>query len=73
MKNNNVNLGEIVYCNLVVIHNKKKHKLDKIVYKNDNKLFYHKERLNEIKINEPVFIHEIDVLSRLGYESKLKI
>lgn len=71
MEANNVALGEIVYCNLIIVHKKRKYELEKVVYKNNGKLFYHKRLLNEFKIKEPVEIKSIDIMSRLGFESKI--
>ena len=69
---NKVAPGEIVYCNLVIRYKKKVYKLDKIVYKNDGELFFHRARLKELKITEPVKIESIDVMARLGFENKSK-
>ena len=67
---NKVALGEIVYCNLEIKYKKKTFNLERIVYKNDGKLFYHRARLKALKIIEPVEIKSIEVLARLGFENK---
>ena len=71
METNSVALGEIVYCNLIIIHKKRKYELEKVVYKNNGNLFYNKRLLTEFKIKEPVEIQSIDIMSRLGFESKI--
>ena len=69
--NYKVDIGEIVYCDLIVRHNDKDVKLKKVVYKNDgNKFFYNRRNLEILKIKEPVLIKEIKIISRLGYENK---
>ena len=67
---NKVELGEIVFCDLIIIHKGKKHKLEKVVYKNDGNLFYKKTLLDKLKITEPVKVEDIKIISRLGFESK---
>ena len=71
MEINSVALGEIVYCNLIIVHKKRKYELEKVVYKNNGNLFYNKRLLTEFKIKEPVEIQSIDIMSRLGFESKI--
>jgi hypothetical protein len=65
-----VELGEIVYCDLTIIYKGTKHKLEKVVYKNDGNLFYKKTLLDKLKIKEPVKVEDIKIISRLGFESK---
>ena len=67
-----VKLREIVFCDLIITHKGTKHKLEKVVYKNDGELFYHKKHLDELKIKEPVKILDIKIISRLGFENKSK-
>ena len=67
-----VKLGEIVFCDLIITHKGTKHKLEKVVYKNDGKLFYERKYLEVLKIKEPVEIENIKVISRLGFENKAK-
>ena len=67
-----VELGEIVFCDLTIIHKGTKHKLEKVVYKNDGNLFYKRNYLEKLKIKEPVKIEDIKVISRLGFENKAK-
>jgi len=69
---NKVELGEIVFCDLIIIHKGKKHKLEKVVYKNDGNLFYKKTLLDKLKITEPVKVEDIKIISRLGFENKSK-
>ena len=70
--NNKVELKEIVYCDLTILHNKKKHILRKVVYKNIGGTYYHMQILNEIKIKEQVKVIDVKIIARLGFESKLK-
>jgi len=72
MKKEKVELGEIVFCNLTIIHKGKKHKIRNIVYKNDGNLFYESKYLKKLKIKEPVNIENINIISRLGFENKSK-
>jgi hypothetical protein len=65
-----VDYKEIVFCNMTILHKGKKHILKKIVYKNEGNLFYESKHLKPLKINEPVKIINIKVISRLGFESK---
>ena len=69
---NKVELGEIVFCDLTIIHKGTKHKLEKVVYKNDGNLFYKKTLLDKLKIKEPVKVEDVKVISRLGFENKSK-
>tara|TARA_R110000772_G_scaffold36098_6_gene86671 strand:+ start:2118 stop:2393 length:276 start_codon:yes stop_codon:yes gene_type:complete len=67
-----VELGEIVYCDLTITHKGHKHKIKKVVYKNEGKPIYKGRLLRELKINEPVKIINIYVISRHGFENKSK-
>lgn len=67
-----VELKEIVFCDLTIIHKGIKHKLEKVVYKNDGNLFYKRNYLEKLKIKEPVKVENIKVISRLGFENKSK-
>ena len=67
-----VELGEIVYCDLTIIYKGTKHKLEKVVYKNDGNLFYKRSYLEKLKIKEPVKVEDVKVISRLGFENKSK-
>lgn len=67
-----VELGEIVFCDLTIIHKGIKHKLEEVVYKNDGNLFYKRSHLEKLKIKEPVKVEDIKVISRLGFENKSK-
>lgn len=69
---NKVELGEIVYCDLTIIHKEIKHKLKKVVYKNDGNLFYKRIYLEKLNIKEPVEVVDIKIISRLGFENKSK-
>jgi len=70
--NDKVKLGEIVFCDLIIIHKGIKHKLKKVVYKNDGNLFYKRKHLEELKIKEPVKVEDVKIISRLGFENKSK-
>tara|TARA_R110001606_G_C15294251_1_gene641877 strand:- start:922 stop:1200 length:279 start_codon:yes stop_codon:yes gene_type:complete len=67
-----VELGEIVFCDLTIIHKGKKYKIKNIVYKNDGNLFCETKYLKKLKIKEPVNIEYINIISRLGFENKSK-
>lgn len=67
-----VGLGEIVFCDLTIIHKGTKHELKKVVYKNDGDLFYKRSYLEKLKIKEPVKVEDVKVISRLGFENKAK-
>jgi len=67
-----VELGEIVFCDLTIIHKGNKHKLEKVVYKNDGNLFYKRSYLEKLKIKEPVKVEDVKVISRLGFENNAK-
>tara|TARA_R110000868_G_C10395701_1_gene720788 strand:+ start:48 stop:332 length:285 start_codon:yes stop_codon:yes gene_type:complete len=69
---NEVKKGEIVFCDLTIIYKGIKHNLEKVVYKNDGKLFYNKNHLSKLNIKEPVKVEDIKVISRLGFENKTK-
>ena len=67
-----VELGEIVFCDLTIIHKGVKQKLEKVVYKNDGNLFYKRNYLEKLKIKEPVKVESIEIINRLGFENKAK-
>lgn len=68
---NDVAIGEIVFCDLKVLHKGVSHTLKNVVYKNDGKdTFFHKNHLEKIKIKEPVKIIDVNIISRLGFENK---
>tara|TARA_R110000744_G_scaffold330811_1_gene436272 strand:+ start:31 stop:306 length:276 start_codon:yes stop_codon:yes gene_type:complete len=67
-----IELGEIVYCDLTIIHKGVKHKLKKVVYKNNGKLFYKKSHLEKLNIKDSVKVIDVNVISRLGFENKSK-
>lgn len=69
---NELKIGEIVFCDLTIIHKGTKHKLEKVVYKNDGNLFYKRSYLDKLKIKEPVKVEDINIISRLGFENKSK-
>ena len=69
---NKVQLGEIVFCDLTIIHKGVKYIIEKVVYKNDGNLFYKRSCLNKLKIKEPVKIEDVKIISRLGFENKTK-
>jgi CRISPR/Cas system CSM-associated protein Csm5 (group 7 of RAMP superfamily) len=70
--NNTVKLGEIVFCDLTIIHKKTKYELKKVVYKNDGNLFYKPIYLDKLNIKEPVKVENIKIIARLGFENKTK-
>ena len=65
-----VELGEIVYCDLTITHKGKDYQLKEVVYKNSGPMFYKKRYLGKLKIEEPVKVKTVKVISRLGFESK---
>jgi len=67
-----VKLGEIVYCNLKIKHNKRTHELNKVVYKKTDGFYYNKRILDDFNIKEKVLVCSVEVISRLGFESKSK-
>ena len=67
-----VELGEIVYCDLIIVHKGKEYTIKEIVYKNNGELFYEKKHLDKFNIKESVSIKSIKVKSRLGFENKAK-
>tara|TARA_R110000796_G_C14496530_1_gene428397 strand:+ start:41 stop:316 length:276 start_codon:yes stop_codon:yes gene_type:complete len=69
---NNIRIGEIVFCDLTIIHKGNKYLLEKVVYKNDGNLFYKKSYLDKLKIKEPVEVEDVKIISRLGFENKSK-
>ena len=69
---NNIGIGEIVFCDLTIIHKGNKYLLEKVVYKNDGNLFYKRSYLEKLKIKEPVKVEDVKVISRLGFENKAK-
>lgn len=52
--------GEIVYCNLIIVNNGKKEKIDRVVYKKVDGLY---------KGNR---VLEIEIISKLGFENRIK-
>ena len=69
---NKVEIGEIVFCDLIINYKGTKHKLKKVVYKNDGNLFYNRKHLEDLKIKEPVKVEDVKIISRLGFENKAK-
>lgn len=67
-----IELGEIVYCNLKIKHNKKIHELNEVVYKKTDGFYYNKRILDELNIKEKVLVCNIEVIKRLGFENKSK-
>ena len=58
---------QIVYCNLTFTHNKVKHVLKEIVYKeNDQGTYFDRRKLANLKINEPVTVDSIEIIAELG-------
>jgi hypothetical protein len=52
--------GEIVFCNLTIINNGKKEKINRVVYKEVNGLY---------KGNR---VLDIEIISKLGFENRVK-
>lgn len=52
--------GEIVFCNLTIINNGKKEKINRVVYKEVNRLY---------KGNR---VLDIEIINRLGFENRAK-
>lgn len=67
-----VEKGEIVLCDLKVIHKNKIYEIKDVIYKNVDGMFYRKRHLDTLKIYESVKVHSVVVLKRLGFESKAK-
>ena len=67
-----VELGEIVFCDLTIMHKGTKHELKKVVYKNDGDLFYKRSYLEKLNIKEPVKVDGVNIISRLSFENKAK-
>jgi hypothetical protein len=66
-------IGEIVYCDLIIIHKKKEYKIKNVIYKNDQSgLFNKKKYLDRLNIQNSAEIKSINILCRLGFESKTK-
>jgi hypothetical protein len=61
--------GEIVYCDLIIIHKKIEYKLEKVVYKYKDGFYHNKTVLSKYKINESVFVKEVNIIKRLGFEN----
>ena len=66
----NVEIGEIVYCNLTIKHKGKTHILNEVVYKNSGGLYYRPTELKKLKIKDPVNVVSVSVIERLGFENK---
>ena len=62
--------GEIVYCNLKFIFDKKEYKLKEVVYKQEDGFFYNRRLLQPLKIDEKVRVYDVEILARLGFENK---
>ena len=73
---NNVDLGEIVYCNITCkfMHYKKLkiHTFEKVVWKNRGEYTFFKKRLfDAYKVKEPLPILKLEVIKRMGYSNIL--
>ena len=62
--------GEIVYCNLKFMFDKKEYKLKEVVYKQEDGFFYNRRLLQPLKIDEKVRVYDVEILARLGFENK---
>lgn len=58
-------LREILYCNLTVLHEKKKVIVPKVVYKDVDGMYR-----NQKLFKEPVQVLNIDIIKSLGFENK---
>jgi len=67
---NLIKKGEIVYCNLKFIFDKKVYELKEVVYKQTDGFFYNRRLMQPLKVTERVMVYDIEILSRLGFENK---
>jgi len=65
-----VDLGEIVFCNLTIHHSGKSIRLTGVVYKNTGGFYDRRSELKRFGISTPVKVLEVEVISRLGFENK---
>ena len=64
---------EIVFCNAKFRFKNKIYYLKEIVYKHNKDYKYYRDRiLKEYNIKESVFLYDIEIISRLGFENKSK-
>ena len=70
----NIDFGEIVLCNMIVVYKNEKIKIKNIVYKHvDGKLRRkHVLKTHNIKNVEFVTICKIDIINRLGFDNNNK-
>tara|TARA_R110002051_G_C8451449_1_gene456864 strand:+ start:334 stop:558 length:225 start_codon:yes stop_codon:yes gene_type:complete len=69
-KESDIELNEIVWCNLKFKHNNKILYLMGVVYKRkSNGMYFKKRMLDPMKINVPIEVVQVQVLKRLGYGS----
>ena len=59
-------MRDILFCNLTIIHNKKQHLIEKVVYVESDELWYRKRYLDKLKIKEPVKVIKVDVIKIIG-------
>lgn len=60
-----IELGEIVFCNLTYKHKGKVNTLERVVYKNNGTTEWY---INSLK--DSVEVLSVDIISRLGFENK---
>tara|TARA_R110000751_G_scaffold185809_2_gene292235 strand:+ start:128 stop:334 length:207 start_codon:yes stop_codon:yes gene_type:complete len=62
---------EILYCNLLFTHKKRKCKLTKVVYvEADDKMYFDKRLIREFRIKTPVLIDSVEIIQKLGHQNK---
>jgi hypothetical protein len=70
-----VDVGEILFCNLILTHNHKEYHILNVVYKHNNDYIYDRkyiiDRLNLKDVKE-LKIKSIEVIKSLGFENKEK-
>ncbi len=69
MEGDKVADGEIVYCNLTVLHKGKKREIKEVVYKPKDGNYNNRRVLNKLGIKEAVKILRIDIIKRMGFEA----
>lgn len=74
MKNGKIDLknGEIVFCNLILIYNKKLIEVKNVVYKHKDYTFNRMHILKSIGVKNQTSlkVKDIEIIKRLGFENK---
>jgi hypothetical protein len=69
---NEIQIGEIVFCNAKFKYKGRVHQLREIVYKRTDALYFnHDELIRKRKINDGVELFDIEILKRLGFENRV--